>query len=39
MEKRLDTVVNLIMFLSAKSHGLDLSLVHHLALVASIYSS
>ncbi|HCA9526448.1 TPA: hypothetical protein MYK01_002362 [Klebsiella variicola subsp. variicola] len=31
MEKRLDTVVNLIMFLSLLATAWDLSLVHHLA--------
>ncbi|SXD68045.1 Uncharacterised protein [Klebsiella variicola] len=30
MEKRLDTVVNLIMFLSLLATAWDLSLVHHL---------
>lgn len=31
MEKRLETVVNLIMFLSLLATVWDLSLVHHLA--------
>lgn len=31
MEKRLDTVVNLIMFLSLLATAWDLLLVHHLA--------
>ena len=31
MEKRLDTVVNVIMFLSLLAPAWDLSLVHHLA--------
>ncbi|PXM29051.1 hypothetical protein DMS64_02625 [Klebsiella variicola] len=31
MEKRLDTVVNLIMFLSLLATAWDLSLVHHFA--------
>lgn len=31
MEKRLETVVNLIMFLSLLATDWDLSLVHHLA--------
>lgn len=31
MEKRIETVVNLIMFLSLLATSWDLSLVHHLA--------
>ncbi len=31
MEKRLETVVNVIMFLSQLATAWDLSLVHHLA--------
>lgn len=31
MEKRLETVVNVIMFLSLLATARDLSLVHHLA--------